>query len=98
VTAGAPAHVAWAKGGAAEIVAIEADRVRLRSTIPSAPGSRLEGALAATGKPIRLKVARCRREEAGDFEIDGRLIDATREVRAEILGLVGSIPSGAAGS
>lgn len=81
------AHVAWSKGGEAEIVAIDGDRLRVRSTTPSAPGSRIEGALAPTGKPIRLKVARCRREEGG-FEIDGRLLDATREVRAEMAALV----------
>jgi hypothetical protein len=90
--AGPAAHVAWAKGGEAELVAIDGDRVRLRSTISSAPGSPLEGALAATGKPIRLKlkVARCRRVEGGEFEIEGRLLDATREVRAELSALLQS--------
>lgn len=89
---GPVAHVAWSKGGEAELVAIDGDRVRVRSTIPSAPGSRIEGALAPTGKPIRLKVARCRREQGAggfEFEIDGRLLDATREVRAEMAALVG---------
>ncbi|MCC6552364.1 MAG: hypothetical protein IT372_04995 [Polyangiaceae bacterium] len=90
----AAAHVRWAKGGEAEVTALAGDRLRVRSTISSAPGSPLEGSLVASGKLVRLKVARCRRE--GDaFEIEGRLIDATRELRAEVAGLVASGAEGA---
>ena len=80
------AHITWAKGGHAEVATLEGDRVTVRSTIPSAPGSRLDGTVA-DGGATRVKVARCRRQDDG-FVIDGRLIDTTREVRAEIERLV----------
>jgi hypothetical protein len=89
------AHLAWSKGGEAELAALDGDRVRLRSTASSAPGARIEGALRATGTAIRVKVARCRLREEGEhpggeriYEIEGRLIDATRGVRAELTRLV----------
>ena len=78
--------VAWTKGGGAEVIACDDDRVSLRSTIPSAPGSRLEGALAS-GTAIKVKVARCRRVDEA-FVIDGRLLDATRSMRDEIAAAV----------
>lgn len=81
------AHVAWIKGGGADLLSIDGERVRLRSTIPSAPGSRIEGAVPGSGTGIRVKVARCRQEE-GAFVIEGRLLDATRGVRAELEALV----------
>ncbi|AUX41498.1 hypothetical protein SOCE26_029120 [Sorangium cellulosum] len=93
------AHLTWTKGGEAELVEIDGDRVRLRSTTSSAPGARVEGALRSTGTAIRLKVARCRRCDGPSapseatpaeriYEVEGRLIDATREVRAELARLV----------
>jgi hypothetical protein len=90
-------HLTWTKGGKAELTTIDGDRVRLRSTMPSAPGARIDGAMLVTGTTVRVKVARCRRglaEEAGEhvYEIEGRLIDATREVRVELARLVGGAP------
>ncbi|MGK3964736.1 hypothetical protein WMF38_11255 [Sorangium sp. So ce118] len=92
------AHLAWSRGGEAELVEIDGDRVRLRSTASSAPGARVEGSLRSTGTAIRVKVARCRlRGPQGPddptpaeriYEIEGRLIDATREVRAELARLI----------
>ncbi len=80
-------HLTWSKGGEADVVALDGDRINVLSTIPSAPGSRPEGALAASGSAVRIKVARCRRE--GDrFLIEGRLIDATRDLRAELARLL----------
>jgi hypothetical protein len=78
-------HVGWARGGEARIVSLEGERVRLTSTTPAAPGTPLEGALE-NGTEVRVKVARCRRE--GDrFVIEGRLVDASREVRNTIAAL-----------
>jgi hypothetical protein len=74
--------ITWAKGGTATVVRLEEDRIDLASSISSAPGSRLDGALA-NGASLRVKVARCRRLERG-FAIEGRLIDTTREVRVEL--------------
>jgi hypothetical protein len=79
-------HVTWARGGHGTLVALEDDRVTVRSTIPSAPGSRPEGALAS-GTRFRMKVARCRREEE-IFVLEGRLLDATRDARTEMAALV----------
>ncbi|WP_437639112.1 hypothetical protein [Sorangium sp. So ce854] len=92
------AHLAWSRGGEAELVELDGDRVRLRSTASAAPGARVEGALRSTGTAIRVKVARCRLvgSPAPDdpapaervYDLEGRLIDATREVRAELALLV----------
>ncbi|AUX21809.1 hypothetical protein SOCEGT47_022980 [Sorangium cellulosum] len=91
-------HLAWTGGGQAALVELDGDRVRLRSTASAAPGARVDGALLSTGTAIRLKVARCRLRgpHAPDaaapaeriFELEGRLIDATREVRAELARLL----------
>jgi hypothetical protein len=85
-------HVRWnlrtgasplgTKPGEATIVALDDDRITLRSTIPSAPGSRPEGELES-GAKVRVKVASCRRDGEA-FLIEGRLLDATRERRAEM--------------
>ena len=90
------ARVSWssvsgAGGGEAEVTALDGDRVTLLSTTPSAPGSRPGGKLTS-GTPLRMKVARCRRE-GERFLIEGRLLDATRETRAEIQGLLGGLPT-----
>jgi hypothetical protein len=79
------AQIVWTKGGEASIVDAAEDRVRLRSTISSAPGSRLDGKLPSGGD-VRVKVHRCVRVGEG-FEIEGRLLDARREIRDEIAAL-----------
>jgi hypothetical protein len=81
-------HVTWSKGGEARVVALDGDRINVLSTIPSAPGSRPDGTLATNGALVRIKVARCRKQDEG-FLIEGRLIDVTRDTRAEILRLLG---------
>ena len=77
-----PPHFTWLRGGEAQVSSLDGDRITVLSTTPSAPGSRPEGALAS-GAAVRVKVARCRRTE-DRFLIEGRLLDATRETRAEI--------------
>jgi hypothetical protein len=76
-------HVRWVKGGDATILAIDGDRISVRSTVPAAPGSRPEGTLGS-GAKLWIKVARCRRVDDAAFVIDGRLLDATRDTRAEL--------------
>ncbi len=74
--------VAWARGGEARVVAIDDRGIVLRSTVPSPPGSRIEGTLA--GEPpasIRVKVHGCRRQPEGDFVLEGRPLDLPRAVR-----------------
>jgi len=77
-------RVLWSgpAGGEAEVTVLDGERITLRSTTPHAPGSRPEGALEGAGS-VRVKVARCRRDE-DRFVVEGRLIDATRALRAEI--------------
>jgi hypothetical protein len=76
------AHVRWSRGGEASVTVLDGDRITVLSTTPSAPGSRPEGVLPS-GTALRIKVARCRREGEG-FLIEGRLLDATRDTRAEL--------------
>jgi hypothetical protein len=79
------AHLVWAKGGDARVVSIAADAIVLRSSVPSPPGSRLEGRL--DGQPparVRVKVHGSKRQPDGAFVIEGRVLDATREVRARL--------------
>jgi len=67
------------RGGKAEVVAIDGDRVKLASDEASAPGSRLMGRLS-TGQSLRLKVHRCVKN-GERFDIEGRCIDLTRGLR-----------------
>jgi hypothetical protein len=85
------AHVSWSGTGEADIVLLDGDRVNLLSTTPSAPGSRPSGKLAS-GTPVRMKVARCKRQDER-FLIEARLLDATRDTRAEIQSLLGEPPA-----
>ena len=83
-------HVRWLRGGEARVASLAADAVVLRSTVPSPPGSRIEGALE--GEPpatVRVKVYASRLQPEGDFVIEGRLLDVTRSVRARLLALTG---------
>ena len=79
-------HLTWTKGGEADVTLLVDDLITVLSTIPSAPGSRPDGKLAS-GAAVRLKVARCRRQD-DRFVIEGRLIDTTRETRAELAALL----------
>lgn len=85
------AHVRWTRGGEADVTAASGDRVSLRSSAPFAPGTPAEGTLAS-GARVVVKVARCRRADEGGsaFAIDGRLIDASRELRVELARLAGT--------
>ena len=79
-------HIVLKKGGSADVVTSVDDLTTVRSTIPSAPGSRLEGELAGDGDRVWLKVHRCKKD--GDaFVIEGRLLDAKRELRGKLAAL-----------
>ncbi len=81
-------HLAWASGGEARVVSLGAGGIVLRSTVPSPPGSRIEGALA--GEPpakLRVKIHACRRQAEGDFVLEGRPLDMTRELRERVEGM-----------
>jgi hypothetical protein len=79
------ATVEWARGGQATVVAIDERSIVLRSTVPSPPGSRIEGSLR--GEPpvaLRVKVHASRKSPEGDFVLEGRPLDLPRETRARI--------------
>ncbi len=88
------AHLAWARGGEARVLAVSADAVTLESTTPSPPGSRIDGVLLS-GTTLRMKVHLSRKEASGRFRIEGRPIDLTREAREEVMALVASEGSSA---
>ncbi len=59
-----------------------ADKITLRSTCPSPPGSRIEGAVEGQRQvTLRVKVHACRRQADGAFVLEGRAIDLTRADR-----------------
>jgi hypothetical protein len=91
------AHLAWSRGGTARLVALDGERVTVRSSTPSAPGSRPEGTLG-DGQRFRMKVHRCKKDSQSSsewFVLEGRLIDATKALRAALAALLppSSLPS-----
>lgn len=79
------AHIEWYHGGEATLLAASADAVRLRSSVPSPPGSRIEGTLIDDSRAaVRIKIHTCKRQEDGAFLLDGKPLDLTREVRARL--------------
>ncbi len=79
-----PRHVLWssAAGGEAEVMSLDGELINLLSTTSHAPGSRPSGALEGGGV-VRVKVARCRKQ-GERFLVEGRLLEATRGLRADI--------------
>lgn len=84
--------VRWDKSGEAEIVVLTMDKATVVSTVPSPPGSRIEGELSLSteggGAPprLRMKVHGCKREADGRFRIEGRPLDLTRALLDRISG------------
>jgi hypothetical protein len=89
-------RLVWGKGGRggeATLVAMSGDLVKLVSTVPWPPGARVE-ATADDGRALKLKVHGSRRREDGAFDVDARLVDVTREMRALLAAAVGEKPQG----
>ena len=85
-----PPHLTWAKGGAAAFLTVKDDAVTLRSSIPSPPGSRLDATFAADPPTsIKIKIHTSKLEPDGTFTLKGRVLEATRALRARIATLVG---------
>jgi hypothetical protein len=86
------AHVRWSAGGEAWVRVVRADAISLDSTVPSPPGSRIEGTVrAAPGQEatrIRVKVHASRRQPDGRFLLEGRPLDLSREARTALEALV----------
>ena len=80
------ASVRWAGGGRAQVVSLDAKAIVLRSTVPSPPGSRIEGTL--DGEPpaiLRVKVHASKKQAEGDFVLEGRPLDMPRETRERLV-------------
>lgn len=89
MTSEAVAHVAWTKGGTASFLTVVDDAVTLRSTIPSPPGSRLDGSLASEPPvAVRVKIHGSKLEADGSFTLKGRLLEANRALRDRVALLV----------
>jgi hypothetical protein len=89
------APIRWDKGGEAVVVRVDGDAVVLRSTIPSPPGSRIEGVLSgAAPARVRVKIHSSKRTDGPSpaFVLEGRLLDATREVRERLAELARGCP------
>lgn len=82
-------HLAWEKGGHADVVSVEGDAIVLRSTTSAPPGARLTSTLT-TEPPVVVKIKSygTHRESDGSFTLKGRLIDVTREVRDRLVALL----------
>jgi hypothetical protein len=88
-------QIVWDDGGTAGVLSLQVDAISVRSSRSSPPGSRLLGVLQV-GDPtptvlaLRMKVHSSKREPEGTFVLVGRLLDATKELRASITeGLTG---------
>jgi hypothetical protein len=74
--------IVWARGGTAELLSMRHESVTLRSTIPSPPGSRIDGTFE--GLAVRFKIHGSKRQEDGTFVLEGRALDLTREARERL--------------
>jgi hypothetical protein len=75
-------HFTWTKGGEADIVSVDGERIVISSTISSPPGSYLDGVLNGAGG-IRIKVRGCKRD-GERFRIEARILDLSRQLREHI--------------
>lgn len=76
------AHVKWSRGGEARVVSLDAQSIVLRSTVPSPPGSRLEGTVQSDPPAtLRVKVHSSKKQTEGDFVLEGRPLDLPRATR-----------------
>jgi len=77
-------RIVWTKGGEAVVLALEDDAITLRSSVPSPPGSRIEGALEGPRELVRVKVHSSKQKEDGSFVLEGRVLDMTRALRERL--------------
>ena len=83
------AHLVWTKGGEADVVAIGADAMTLRSTVSSPPGSRIEASLASEpSRTVKFKIHGSKRQPDGSFVLEGRPLDLTKDLRDKLAALI----------
>jgi hypothetical protein len=81
-------HIAWTKAGHADVLSFTVENLRVRSDVAAAPGTPLEGTLVVSGLSVTLKVRSCKRQPGGEFVIEGRPVNLTREQRTMLESLV----------
>jgi hypothetical protein len=74
----------WAGEGTATLALLDGEKVELVSTRAFAPGSRPEASLESTQERVWLKVHNSRRQEDGLYRVTGRLLNATKQLRARL--------------
>ena len=75
--------LSWTRGGTGRVVRLVGEMVAVRSSIPSPPGSRIEGKLVS-GEAIRVKIHASKKQDDGSFQLEGRLIDLSRDLRLKL--------------
>lgn len=76
---------AWLKGGDGLLVESDGNFAKISSSIPSPPGSTLEGSVEGTLGVFAIKVKNCKKQPDGRFLLDGKWVNLTREQRARVL-------------
>ena len=70
-------------GDTAYVELSDGDKTTIASPLPSPPGSTVKGTISGVQAEFQLKVRNCKKK--GDFFfIDGRTMNATREMRAAL--------------
>jgi hypothetical protein len=80
-------QIAWSKGGTAEVLVLSNDRVVLRSSIPSPPGSRITGAVTVHGESVGslwVKIHGSKRLDENVYELVGRPLDLAKTLRERV--------------
>jgi len=78
--------IVWLKGGEAEVLSLSNDAITLQSTIPSPPGSRIDGTLQSDAtKSLRVKIHGSKKQEDGTFLLVGRPIDLPKDLREKLI-------------
>jgi hypothetical protein len=77
----------WARGGSASVASIDGDGLVVHSTVAFPPGAPLV-ALSDNRVTFEMKVRTCRKLATGAFEIAGKLVNATRPLREQLIAAV----------
>lgn len=72
-------------GGSGRLEILEGERVVVRASRSSPPGSTLVARFADLVEPLEIKVKGCRLDrESGEFRIEGRAMNVSRAARLEL--------------
>lgn len=74
----------WVRGGEAQVAATDGITLTVHSTVAYPPGAPLV-ANSVTSVTFEMKVRSCRKLPSGQFEITGKLVNATRPLREQLV-------------